>query len=200
MFSFLFAPKSEEEPAYSNFDCPKCSGSVQNYEYMFENVSKTINPMGIFTLYAIACRGGHEKPSGIVWTATAQGGTSRSHTSNIVRRRLAERVWWTKFQSPLLNICSRLSGFQSSLLLIYFRDGPNRCSLHQSMAQNLSDMWRSTFEIGRPFAASPRHIAPSQPFLCANRSAIWYHFGCDAKSIWYSVILNTAEIIDQLLT
>ena len=113
--------------------------------------------MGIFTLYVIACRGGHEKPSGIVWTATAQSGTSRSHTSNIVRPRLAERVWWTKFQSPLLNICSRLSGFQSSLLLIYFRDGPNRCSLHQSMAQKLSDMWRSIFEIGRPGAASLRH-------------------------------------------
>ena len=193
--------------------------------------------MGIFTLYVIACRGGYEKPSGIVWTATAQSGTSRSHTSNIVPRRLAERVWWTKFQSLLLNICSRLSGFQSSLLLIYFRDGPNRFSLHQSMAQNLSDMWRSTFEIGRPGAASPRHrnraattvlVCEEMPFLAwfwGGRKIypvesgggsgggapggpppppplifIWYHFGGGAKSIRHSVILNTAEIIDQLLT
>ena len=117
----------------------------------------------------MACRGGHEKPSGIVWTATAQSGTSRSHTSNIVPRRLAERVWWTKFQSPLPNICSRLSGFQSSLLLIYFRDGPNRCSLHQSMAQNLSDMWRSTFR-DRP---ALRSFAPSQKTRCHNRSCVW---------------------------
>ena len=134
------------------------------------------------------------------WDATTRGGTSRSHTSNIVPRRLAERVWWTKFESSLLNICSRLSGFQSSLLLTYFRDGPNRCSLHQSVAQNLSDMWRSTFEIGRPGAASPRDIAPSQPFLCVNRGPMGYDFRGGAKSNRYSVILNTAEIIDQLLT
>ena len=43
VFSCLFAPRSEEEPAYSHFDCPKCSGSVQNYAYMFENVSKIGN-------------------------------------------------------------------------------------------------------------------------------------------------------------
>ena len=151
--------------------------------------------MGIFTLYAIGCLGGHEKPSGIVWTARAQDGTSRSHTSNIVPRRLAERVWWTKFQSPLLNICSRLSGFQSSLLLIYFRDGPNRCSLHQSMAQNLSDMWRCTFEIGRPGAASPRHRnrAATQPFLCVNRRPFWHDFGGGAKSVRYSPVADPGE-------
>ena len=43
VFSCLFAPRSEEEPAYSHFDRPKCSGSVQNYAYMFENVSKIGN-------------------------------------------------------------------------------------------------------------------------------------------------------------
>ena len=32
-----------------------------------------------------------------------------------------ERVWWTKSQSILLNIYFRLSGFQSSLLIVYFR-------------------------------------------------------------------------------
>ena len=41
---------------------------------------------------------------------------SRSQTLNIVPERLAERIWWAKFQSSLLNINFRLSGFQSSLL------------------------------------------------------------------------------------
>ena len=54
-------------------------------------------------------------------------GTSRSHASKIVRHivpdRLAKRVWWTKSQSSLLNIYFSLSGFQSSLLHIHFRNG-----------------------------------------------------------------------------
>ena len=54
------------------------------------------------------------KDMGIVWTATARGGTSRSHTSNIVpAARLAERLWCPKSQSSLLNIYFRLSGFQA---------------------------------------------------------------------------------------
>ena len=46
-------------------------------------------------------------------------GTSRSHTSNILSERLAERVWYPKSQSSLLNIYFLISGFSSSLLLIY---------------------------------------------------------------------------------
>ena len=57
-----------------------------------------------------------------------RNGTSRSHTPNIVLERLAERDWWTKSQSSLLNIYFRLSGFQSLLLLIHFRHGLNTCS------------------------------------------------------------------------
>ena len=68
-----------------------------------------------FTLQLIA-------PYSIVRTALARGSTSRSHTSNMVLAQLAERVWWTKFQSSLLNIYFRLSEFQASLLLIYFRN------------------------------------------------------------------------------
>ena len=56
-------------------------------------------------------------------------GTSRSHTLNIVPARFVRRVWWTKSQISLLQIFySRFSGFHSSLLLIHFRDGPNRWS------------------------------------------------------------------------
>ena len=54
--------------------------------------------------------------------------TSRSLTSNTVTERLADRDWCTKSQSSLLNINFRLSGFQSSLLLVYFRYGLNTCS------------------------------------------------------------------------
>jgi len=46
-------------------------------------------------------------------------GTSRSHTSNFLPERLALRVWCTKSQSSLLNIYFHISGFSSSLLLIY---------------------------------------------------------------------------------
>ena len=41
----------------------------------------------------------------------------------ILPARLAERVWFTKFQSSLLNVYFRLSRFQSLLLLIYFQVG-----------------------------------------------------------------------------
>ena len=58
------------------------------------------------------------------------GGAQALHTLNIVPARLAERVWCTKIQSSLLNIYFRLCGFQFSLLLIYFRDAPKRCSQH----------------------------------------------------------------------
>ena len=39
-----------------------------------------------------------------------------------------KRSWWTKFESSLLNIYFRLSGFQFLLLLIQFQYGMNACS------------------------------------------------------------------------
>ena len=48
---------------------------------------------------------------------------SRSHTSNIVLARLAEKVWYTKFQFSILNTYILLGGFQVSLLLIYLSNG-----------------------------------------------------------------------------
>ena len=80
---------------------------------------------------------------------------------------LAERVW--SLYLSLVNIYFRLSEFQSSLLLIYFRDGPNS-TLHVIMAQNLSDMLRSTFGIGAEQLRSVTEIAPPQLFLCVKRS------------------------------
>ena len=76
----------------------------------------------------------------------ARGLTSRSHTSEIVPARLSESIWCSKFQSSFLNNYFRFSGFQSSLLLIHFRHGPEQVfTLHQSMTQYLSDMRHSTF-------------------------------------------------------
>jgi len=42
--------------------------------------------------------------------------------------------------TPETNIYLRLSGFQSSLLLIYFRDGPNTCS-------HCTKVWHKTYPI-----------------------------------------------------
>ena len=61
---------------------------------------------------------------GTVWTATTQG-SAIGHPAGAVTARLVERVWCTKFQSSLLNFHLRHSGFQPSLLPVYFRDGRN---------------------------------------------------------------------------
>ena len=83
----------------------------------------------------------------IVWAATARAGKSRSYISNIVPARLAESVWCKKkLQSSLYFL---LSGFQPSLLLIYFSDSLSGCShCTKVWRKNLSVLRRSIFEIG----------------------------------------------------
>ena len=50
-------------------------------------------------------------------------------------------------------------------------------TLHQSLAQNLSDMWRSALYIGAAQLLSVTEIiVPKLPFLCENRSFIQYGF------------------------
>ena len=58
---------------------------------------------------------------------------------NIMLEQLAERVWYTKFQSSLLNIFFHLGGFQSLLPLIHFPYpyGSNTCS-------QCTKMWHRT--------------------------------------------------------
>ena len=124
-----------------------------------------------FTLQLIA-------PYSIVRTALAWGSTSRSHTSNMVLAQLAERVWWTKFQSSLLNIYFRLSEFQASLLLIYFRNVKKTIryvTLH--------------LEIGAAHLRFITESAAPQSFLCVNRCFIRYDFSAGAKAV--SGIMNT---------
>ena len=99
----------------------------------------------------------------IVWAARARGGTSRSHTPNIVPARLAERDWCTRFRSSLLNNNDlSLSWFQSS----------QRSKNVFTLAQNLSDMWLSTLENGAALLRSVTEMAPKSSFLCVNRSPI----------------------------
>ena len=76
--------------------------------------------------------------------------TSRSHISSILPERLAEWVWCTKSQSSLLNIYFHISGFSSSLLLIYPLPG-----LSQTMEPK--PFWYVTIHFqDRRAAAQPR--------------------------------------------
>ena len=89
--------------------------------------------------------------------------------------------WCTKCHSSLLNIYFRLSGSYS------FTSAEQVFTLHRSVAQNLSDMWRSTFEIGSAQLRFVTEIAPLEQFLCVNRSPIRYDFRGGAKAIRCSV-------------
>lgn len=109
-----------------------------------------------------------------------RNGTSRSHTSNIAPEWFAKRGWWTKSQTSLLNIYFRLSG-SAVLFPIYslFLRSEYTCSLSSKVwvTQNLvSDMRRSTFEIGATQLHFVIQIAPRSPFLCKKRCPIQYSF------------------------
>ena len=60
-------------------------------------------------------------------------------------------------------------------------------TLHQSVAQNLSDMKHSTFENGAAQLCNVSEIAPKSPFFCVNRSSIQYDVRVGAK------VLTTTE-------
>ena len=75
-------------------------------------------------------------------------GTSRSHTSNIALEPVSASCWREGLVNHTTILTSEflLTGLQSTVLLIHFRCGANQYLfiLYQSVAQNLSDMWRST--------------------------------------------------------
>ena len=112
----------------------------------------------------------------IVWAATARGGKGRSHTSNIVPARLAESVWCKKkLHSPLYFL---LSGFEPSLLLIYFSDSLNGCS-------HCTKVWQKTYPLcDVPFSRSAmRSFTPAQK--SRRNHQIRHDFRGDAKAIRY---------------
>ena len=94
--------------------------------------------------------------------------TSCSHPSNNVPQRLAERVWWTKSQSSLLNIYFRFSGFQPLLLSIHFRYGPSTCS-------HCAKVWHRTSPIcdAQVSRAAQRSFALLQKSRRNHRSYVW---------------------------
>ena len=127
--------------------------SRDDRKLIFVRKSDFLGCVHLITLYRIY----------IVYIVTVQGGISHQTS--------CQRGWCTKLQSSFLHIYFRISEFQASLLLIYFADGPNRCSPCTEIWQKtLSDMLQSTFEIGAAQPRSVTKIAPPQPFLCANRS------------------------------
>ena len=66
----------------------------------------------------------------------------------------------------LLNIYFRLSGFQSSLLLIYVRFGYTE----PKSEKKLSGISLSTFKIDAAQLRSVTEIIPKSPFSCVNRA------------------------------
>ena len=71
-------------------------------------------------------------------------------------------------------------------------------TLHQSLAQNLSDEWRSYLYIGAAQLRSVIEIiVPKSPFLCEDRSFIQYGFRACARAIRYRVFSHdvTAAIL-----
>ena len=116
----------------------------------------------LFSLIPDSFSGRHAKLSGLVWTATAQNwNKSRSHKSSIMPEWVDERAWWTKYQSSLLNFYLWLMQWLPVLAPIYSLPLRSEIkyliiTLHLSVVQYLSDMWRSTFLSAR------RKLAPLQ--------------------------------------
>ena len=97
-------------------------------------------------------------------------GTSRSHTSNIALEPVSASCWREGLVNHTTILTSEflLRGLQSTVLLIHFRYGANQYLfiLYQSVAQNLSDMWRSTkSNVTRRKTTSPFKATPGVDFV-----------------------------------
>ena len=97
-----------------------------------------------------------------------QGEQFVNYNSHLVPAWLAERVWWTRSQSSLLNIYFRLSGFQSSLLLIHFWYSLSNCFY-------CSKVWHRTYSISEAplWRSARRSSAPLQKLHRNHRSYVW---------------------------
>ena len=135
----------------------------------------------------LSCR--LKKVSGIVhaWTATAQNrNKSFTHTEHRAGAVGSEGLR-AKSQSSLPNVYLRFSGFDSSFLLIHFRDdGPNRCS-------QCTIVWHGNYPIcDAPLSILVRcSFTPSQKSGRNHRFCVWTEtlsgFRACAKAIWYSM-------------
>ena len=127
-----------------------------------------------------------EKPSGIGLRRQTHTHTIHTHVpAGVVIWELYERVWCTKFQSSGIFTSVSVGSSPRSYL---FTSAKVRMvfTLHQSMAQNLSDMSRY-FETGEAQFRSVTEIAPKSPFLCVNRRPTRYDSCGGAKAIQFGV-------------
>ena len=137
--------------------------------------------------FSLSCR--LKKVSCIVhaWTATAQNRNKLfTHTEHRVGAVGSEGLR-ANSQSSLPNVYLRFSGFDSSFLLIHFRDdGPNRCS-------QCTKVWHRNYPIcDAPLSILVRcSFTPSPKSGQNHRFCVWTEalsgFRAWAKAIWYSM-------------
>ena len=136
----------------------------------------------MFTLYWIAF---HVGWCSIVWTVSNgahRTGASRSHTSNIVPKRLKVKVWWTNSIPYSWIFASVLA--DSSPLSYLFISATVRIPVYTAP-------WPDTEPIRYADAPSStsarRSFAPKSPLVCVNWSPIRYGSRTGAKDIGYCV-------------
>ena len=109
----------------------------------------------------------------LLWTATARGGTSRSHTSNIVPAWLAERAC-----CPVLT---------SEYFFASAGSGPRTNLVTNWRWSHCSKVGHKTYPI--------YDSRLSKSFLCANRNPIRYDFRGGAKAVRYSVKITLPKYV-----
>ena len=97
---------------------------------------------------------------------------------------------WLPPPPPVVPPSPLSEGLDPPPLLTYSFPPRSKClfKLLQSVAQNLSGMWRSTFEIGTSQPRSVTKFALKSPSLWVNKRAFWYGFCAGARANRLSVI------------
>ena len=127
----------------------------------------------------------HDTLSGIVWTATARDwNRSFTHTEHIVPRRGGwPRGFGAQNFSPHSWISPSVTkGFQSSLLLIHFRYGPNTCS-------SGTKGWHRTYPIGdAPLRCRDAPLSARHSFVPLQKSRPNHRSYCQRKPhpVWFA--------------
>ena len=137
----------------------------------------------------------HEKLSVTVWTARARVGTSRPHTSNMVRR-----AWPRGFgelnPSPHSWIFTFVS-VGSSPRSYLFTSATGRIGVHTAPKYCAKSIRYVTLHVqDRRGAASLCHRnRAATPFLCVNGNPFQYDFNAGAKAIRYRVNIASPNFL-----
>ena len=93
-------------------------------------------------------------------------------------------VWMTVPSTPVVPPSPVSEGLGPPPLLIYSFPPRSKClfKLHQSVAQNLFGMWRSTFELCASQPRSVTKFAPKSPLLWVNKKPFRYGFCAGARA------------------